>query len=363
MMNETQTQPPNQNKVLSVRRPYGEHHSKNPNKKGKYIMNKLFYKLLAATCSILSVPADSFTISKGKKKRWRDLAAIWKNNPAVFNNVFYSALHHIQLGKYPHGGALKQEGDFGALLEEAILRDPDAFPAWKSLPAFRDSFRNIQAELLLRCDLSSASHSSTITYFLYNRLMVLTFYRDPACAQVDLARVSSRDLHRAKSAAVVRSEYFRFMAAMKKLVPEAESWDEKCWVSEKKMLTAVHAALGLTFPHDLGLFDQIMEMMMNIVDHRPYYKQLFVMKSLPDSVITTVWPTDIEKAISRQFQYWLSSKTRYEKWNRWHQPEYYNDSLVQSSWAYRELHKWRNERKISHKTKRALMDYGLNIVA
>lgn len=293
--------------------------------------NDLFQLMLDETYKILGCASEGISISKGCKKRWKDLAAIWGANEAVFGNVFQEVLYRIQNGKFPPNSMCRKNPEFSRLVEESICDSEEAFCAWKVLPAFKTAFQTVQDGLLGRLYQNYGSRIEAVTRFRYDRLLVMTYYRDPSCAQVDLARAERWEIKKARAAAIIRNRYICYKKAICVLLPEAEEWPEQAWLRESLVLHRLARAHGI-YQKDFRKLDQVLDILMKKLGGQSYCKELFALDDMPASVAACIWPEGMEKALGRQLGFFMQSM-------KWHVPSRQGQIIAnaQCGWAYRTL--------------------------
>ena len=107
--------------------------------------NRIFDKMLAMTVELFRLSSTEALCSKGARKRWKDLANIWKRyaEEACEYSIFDLALHKIYWGVYPE--PMKEDYiPLVRLVEDELLSDGPAFNVWRTHPFYRFAFSYIK---------------------------------------------------------------------------------------------------------------------------------------------------------------------------------------------------------------------------
>lgn len=298
----------------------------------------LFEQITTKTAEMASVSVEELDISRGHKKRWYSISIAWIDDPDVFGDIFYKALAHIAFGRYPR--QCKDMKPLLALVEKAILTEADALNSWRNLQPFSDAFDKVLARLrtLRRRSCYSVYHFAICRFFMR------TVYRDDFCKPLNLVTASFKEIKRAQSIACVKNEHDRFKEVIKMLIPKASKWTDAQWVSEKHIFSAFKTVHGVDYFNDILEFDCLITMLKNKLNDVPYYRDLFRIKNMNKAMAGAIWNKDINKEISKQLIFISSVRPHGEFGKHFCYPDSTDPAVITSSWAFKQLTKWRDER-------------------
>lgn len=297
--------------------------------------NDFFPALLTLTAEKAGVPESAIPVSKGVRKRWLSLADFWKSHPSIFSNVFFLALHHIALGHYPNGSAPLAK--LLELIEQAILFDPQALSVWRTHDVFSISFNQVIAII----QSARRQRSKSIRRFTYCRLYLHTFYREDLAGTFNLATASPKEFRKAKAIACIKHDATVFEKIITTLVPSAQNWTSTQWVSESHIFACIKALHGVDYAANPREFDLLCTMLKEKDTGGSYCRSLFLIKNIPSSMATCIWPQNLEAEVCKQFRAISMSKPRMVDGNYLPAFDGAAPANVSTSWAFRQLEIWR----------------------
>lgn len=313
-------------------------------------MNDIFEKLVDKTAAMASVDKASIPLSKGRLKRWKSLSVFWYSNHKIFGDIFFVVIMHIASGRYPGGSIkLKPVVDF---IEEAILHDPDALRVWKDDRDFKEAFDDVESHMFYKC------HKNAIGSFIGFRLRSLTIYREEFHKPIDLASATRKEIHKAREIARCIRRYENFEKMILMFIPDATTWSVCEWTSEKHILDAFKTVHGIDFSEDPDSFTAFVKMMHCKLNGRSYFRYLFRIKYIPDSIAVIIWPTNIVKELSRQFLYASNAEPLMEDGSYLPDKDSVAPSVVKESWVYKTLESCRKTHTLSRAVKNNLLYFG-----
>jgi len=315
----------------------------------------IFDRLVQETAALASTPVNCIPLSKGRLKRWTDLANYWAAQPNVFPDLFYEVIFHIARGRYSHSAASVKP--LLAHIEEALLNDTDALSEWRCIKAFKDAFS------LVTIDIRHAPlrwKSNVMRDFVERRLYSLLIYRNSPIPTLTLKL--SRN-HRAYKSLVrqleIQSAYTRFIEIMDLLVPDCHKWSAYQWTSEKYIFSQIQAVHGIDYSKNPTEFDKMMTMFRYKLEGIPYYRDLFSIKILPSSIATIIWPDGMEKDICKQFNIACRVRPYVSLEGILDVSNLLAPQNILDSWAYNQMETWRETK--SYKLSNSVLSNMLNI--
>jgi len=318
----------------------------------------LFDRIVEETAKLASIPADNIPLSKGRLKRWTDLAAYWETQPNSFPNLFYEAIFHIARGRYSHASASVKP--LLALIEEALLNDVDALSQWRRINAFKDAFSLVTIDIHHVPYSKQRWKSSVMRDFVECRLYALLIYRNSPIPMLTLKLSRNRRAYMSIVKQLeIQSPYTRFVEIMELLVPGCHNWSTYQWTSEAYIFSQIQAAHGIDYSKNIVEFDKMMTMFRYKLEGIPYYRNLFSIKLLPSSIAAIIWPDGIEKNICKQF----STACRVHPYMALGGGISSFDPIIPQnmvkSWAFNQMEAWRKNN--SYKLSRTVRGNMLNI--
>lgn len=301
-------------------------------------MKGLFEEIVSMSAELASVDEADIQLSRGRIKRWTSIATFWETKPQLFEDVFYNAMKHIATGRYPSGSSSMKE--LCELVETALTSEKDALNGWRKMPDFNDGMNKMRGyfEMYQGCQ--------CIYEFMRNRFNLRIFYREEIGKEIDILSCTVKGFKRAQYIAKIRNDCDCFGQALRLLVPGADQWSLSQWTSQKNIFDAIKNEYGIDYEKGPEQFEHLMEMMIKKLSGKPYQRELFQIKDIPDAMATVIWPQDMVKELSKQLI--LISQTR---------PHYVTVDDVKDSWAYGKLSEDRTH--LSDKVKGHLLNFGL----
>ena len=305
----------------------------------------LFNRIVQETAKLASTPVDSIALSKGRLKRWIDLSAFWEAHSELFRNVFYDAFYHIVMGKHSYGS--KPRLCLICLVEEVLLTDAEAVRSWTSQSrAFYRAFEYIKETISQGSRKKRYWNSLIMQEYVLERFRYLLIFRDAPIPQMTLKIAKdSRSMYHFTNQLEVKSVYTRFEEFIELLVPDCRQWSPKQWRSEKFSFSPIQSIHGFDFTDHIEDFDSLAYLYRRKAEGLPYYKTLFSIKSLPDSIAKALWPNGIEKEIIKQFNIACRVSPRLYQ-NQFRSSDPINPLNMANSWAFQHLTEWRSNRDL-----------------
>lgn len=312
-------------------------------------MSNIFERIVDTTAAMASVDKASIPLSKGSLKRWITLSDFWSSRPDIFNKVFYNAIMHIATGRYPNNSSTLKP--LLVLVEEAILYETDALRAWKSDKEFSYEYDCVEYDVYTRRRLA-------VRNFAIFRLRSLTIHREEFCESIDIASATWKEINKAREKARSRRWYENFRQMMLMFIPDAKNWNARQWTSEREIFNAFKKVHGIDFSQEPISFMVLVVMMDCKMNGRSYYRHLFRIKHLPDSMAAIIWPKNIIKELSKQLL--NASRAKPILKNGVYLPDCDSvaPAVVNSSWAYRMLAACDEKRKFTKAVRDSLLYFG-----
>lgn len=296
----------------------------------------LFNRLVIETKKLSTAPIP--TLSRGRLKRWTDLADFWEANPATFPNLFYEAIFHIARDR--HSMASVTLKPMLHLIEEAILTDLDALGVWRERHDFRCAFGSVIHGIYDAPYSSQRWKSNAIRHFIENKLRVLIMYRGKPLPQLNLKLIRNRRAYwSVRKQLEARSVYARFVEFMELLVPNCCRWTLGQWTSEKYIFSQIKAVHGIDFAQHVADFDSLFFLFKNKSEGLPYYKNLFSIRNIPASIANAIWGANMEREICEQFNIACTVKPRLHQGKFYKFDCIYPQNMVKS-WAFQQMSVW-----------------------
>lgn len=318
----------------------------------------LFDRIVQETAKLASTPADSIPLSKGRLKRWADLAAYLETHPNTFPNLFYEAIFHITRGRYSHASASVKP--LLAYIEEALLNDADALSEWKRTNTFKEAFSLVTSGIYNVPYRKQRWKSGVMRDFVECRLYSLLFYRNKPVPTLTLKRSRNRRAYMSIVKQLeIQSSCSRFMEIMELLIPDCRNWSAYQWTSEAYIFSQIKAAHGIDYSEDIMEFDKMMAMFRYKLEGIPYYRYLFALKVLPSSIAAIIWPDGIEKNICKQFNIACRAHPHMDLEGNIRPFDPINPQSMINSWAYNQMETWRENK--SYKLSSTVRSNMLNI--
>ena len=263
--------------------------------------DELFYWLYNLTMAAYDIEPYNNPYSKGRIKRWNDLANIWGSCAEVRDepNLFTLALHRIHRGvdstDFPERLPVQMVDE----VEKALLQDGECFKGWKSNDYYRDAFDSLTYQYRLGGRHSLARRLDWYLRYLRNRTWLYVAYKGKLPPTVDLAHYTRAEFVSAKKHATIFAEYHNYKAVISKLIPEAAMWDESQWLDERLLRKSLKLLYGVTLRDFSEEMDQIITFLMELWCYRTTsINKLLSITSMPDSLMNVIWPGSTQREVT-----------------------------------------------------------------
>lgn len=322
----------------------------------------LFDRIVQETAKLASTPADSIPLSKGRLKRWADLATFWETQPNIFHNHFYEAIYHIAYGRYSRAAAPVRP--LLSLIEDALVDDADAHSVWKKRKSFSKAFDLVSDKIGDAICHRKHWKSDCVRRYVDDKLYELLIYHNKPVPELTLKLSRDRKAFLSIRNRVENFSYCtRFEELIKLLVPDCHKWSRHQWHNEKFIFAQIKAIHGIDFTQHINDFDALVIMYQHKAEGLPYYQNLFSIHTLPVSIATAIWPDDFEKTLCKQFNIACTVKPYLAKNGEFHDKNPINPHNLINSWGVHQIISWYDSKSypLSKATKSNLLLINLGL--
>lgn len=329
------------------------------------------YSLTVEICGLWDVPPG---YSKGAIARWRDIADIWRNNSKKLgcSNIFFPAIYMLHWGICPDGPWSFAQRNLFALVKEELIRDGEAYHAWKNAPDYRRAFSDVIGKSDSGNPRGPKSHSFSAYHYLYCKTFNAVVYKDLPPEPLDLVTASAHDIRAARTRAHIHAYCHGFENVIRRLLPASQKWKEKQWVDDRYILRGLKKAYNMDYWKYADDFNALMEFLM----HQWYYgttnnvRYLVNIKELSLELAEVIWPKDTKTEIEKQFLTAYSRAKAAEKRAKSSRmfggyKGTFSFERLKASWLYKQIKEWVYNGtftcKEHPKARKAIMELDMNI--
>lgn len=308
-----------------------------------YIENNAnFAKLYSLTLDVLGwndFPAGTFSEDGNV---WVELAEVWKDKiEDGASNIFVDAVHRIMWGIPSNQYKPKYEEIIQIVIEE-LLNDGEAFAAWDDYTVCSLAIDVLGSETEPCVD-NAEEYCHSVEHYQY--------LSDKMLCKVRYSKAKYSYMNEACMYAIQAYE-----TAIKKIIPEAESWTEDYWYNESHIYNALEELYGVDYSDDYEEYGRILLILMNDEDDEFEYDCTEAwyasnIKRMPMSLAEVIWPYCTEEKITRMFlwaaeasdiQSKIENKEKYQaaKEKMMHPVGVFEFSTLRESWLYKLVYTW-----------------------
>lgn len=327
-----------------------------------------FEKMLSETISVYNLTEKSAQCSKGKKKRWADLALLWRanaNSPG-YDEVFLPALHKICWGFYPDGTDIEKMGCLLSLVEEELLRDGPAFNMWKSNHDYRISFSDVSCLHKALKHRGPRCHSHITRNYISCYMWFNVVYKRKDPPQIDVAYVSTNSIFSARKHGQIKFGCCGFEEVIQQLVPPSINWSRAQWADDRNIFRYLKKTYGIDYMQHPEAFDKlyiflISKWFFNVTDCIKYILPITVMSY---SLAQFIWPENTQEQIEDMFLKACSrAKAVKNRETRFERKTTFSYETIKKSWLYDQILQWLNNNELSAENEKKIRKavFALNV--
>lgn len=301
--------------------------------------NRIFNEMLKQTTSLFSLsPAEAFC-SSGSKKRWNDLANIWKNyaDEACEYSIFDLALHKIYWGVYPE--PMKENYiPLVRLVEDELISDSPAFNVWRTHPSYRFAFSYMKDQEKALVHRGPRPHSCIFANYQNSRFWFNVVYKRRKPNLINPA-ASLHDMKAAKTHERIYAACEGFEKAINCLIPDSKNWTDEQWLDDLNIRRNLKKLYNITYTH----YDKDFEILISSLINKLHYNapihlaQLLELNTIPNGMIQRIWPVQTDTELKKLFMLAASraknSETRIRNGTS-RRYGIHSYSKLQQSWLY-----------------------------
>lgn len=261
--------------------------------------DECFAWLYALTMSVYDLDANDNPCSKGRIKRWSDLANIWGRYAEIRGepNLFVLAIYKIHWGVYPKNNPASIPIEMVEAVENALLIDGESYSGWKRNQYFRDAFERI-ADWSYQLG-NGLKRPLWHARYIRNRTWLRIIYKQVAPGAIDLSHFKWREFTANKKHANIFSECNGYEMIVSRLLPEALTWQDAQWSNENLLRRRLEDKLNVDATVYSKEFDNIIDFLRELW----YYEetsvvQLLSIKNMPDALMEAIWPVNTQREVT-----------------------------------------------------------------
>jgi hypothetical protein len=242
-----------------------------------------------SVCGMDSFPNGTF-LEDGNC--WLELAVAWEKLLEDGSaGIFLDAVHRIMWGM-PYGHSKPEYNEIVRIVKNELLRDDEAFAAWDEYIGCDTAITAIGNDMdPWVADDVDYRYSIEHYHYLWDRMLWKIRYSKKKYA---------------KDASTYREACFAYEAAIKKIVPAANVWDEEYWCNENHIMDEVVKLYGVDYRGDYLEYGRILLILMasgendlaGMVKEAWYASNI---TKMPISLAKAIWPVDTKDKILQLF--------------------------------------------------------------
>ena len=307
--------------------------------------NDIFAKLFAATLGIYGLEVSECLCSKGHIKRWNDLADLWGSCAADRDepNILMIAIHRIHWGIYPKNLPKKIPVEVIDDVMALLKKEGNAHRGWKHNRYYRDAFAEVIEQ---RRPVGKHAPKERLGWFLRhirNCSWLQIVYHGAEPPSIDLSHYSRGEFMAAKKHAIIFNEVYGYETVIKKLVPEASSWDEIQWRDERLLYKRLRELYNLEMNNYNYEFDKLIDFLMELWHYNTTsIACLLCIKDVPEKLMAAIWPVSTKYEVTKLFCLAYGRVKSVDScWGKYGVTGYYcNWNSFQNSWIYQRCKEW-----------------------
>lgn len=302
--------------------------------------NRLFNEMLQLTITLFNLSSTEALCSKGAKKRWEDLANIWKSyaDEACEYSVFDLALHKIYWGVYPE--PMKEAYiPLVRLVEDELISDGPAFNVWRTHSSYRFAFSYMKDQEKALVYRGPRPHSYIFWNYQNSRFWFNVVYKR---RKPDLINPAA-SLHDMKAAKIHESIYAAcegFEKAINCLIPDSKNWTDQQWLDDLNIHRGLKKLYNIQYCDNDPDFEFLIAALINKFHYNTpiHLAQLLEVGSIPMDMIQKIWPIETDTELKKLFLQAASrAKTAETRIRNCTSRRYglYSYKKLQNSWLYK----------------------------
>lgn len=331
--------------------------------------DELFYWLYSTTMAIYNLDPKTHPCSKGKVKRWTDLADLWDSCAEANNelDMFMLAMHKIHWGVLPKNCPSNiPVGVIDAIADE-LLKNSSAYRGWKKSPSFDNALDFVIYQTRPIGTRAPKQRSRWYLKYVRRRTLLSIVYKNTPPPIIDLSNTSYREYRSAKKHASIFADVKNYESVIINLVPEASQWDANQWCDEKLLYKKLKAHYGLDIASHSSDFDSLITFLISLWCYgRRSISALLLIEDIPDTLMQIVWPQNTKYEVSKLLCFAhgrVKATSTYLK-NYSHFKSYCTQEYLKDSWLYNRCLDWVQARDydgLAPKTKSIVFEVGINL--
>lgn len=266
--------------------------------------NRIFNKMHKLTIALFSLSPTEALCSKGARKRWEDLANIWKcyAEEACEYSIFDLALHKIYWGVYPE----PMKEDYIALVrlvEDELLSDGPAFNVWRTHPSYRFAFSYMKDQEKALVNRGPRPHSYMFWNYQNSRFWFNVVYKRRKPGLIDPATASLHDMKAAKRHESIYAACEGFEKAINCLIPDSKNWTDEQWLNDLNIRRDLRKLYNIKYADYDRDFEILIAALMNKLHYNApiHLAQLLDLGSIPTGMVQRIWPVQTDTELKKLF--------------------------------------------------------------
>lgn len=309
--------------------------------------NERFQQALQATVNVYGLSKDRISLSKGRIKRWSDLASLWYTSQPVAIDVFYLALHYIHWGIYPECDISEETSNLLSLVERELLSCGDAFTAWKKNARYRAAFSKVVRSSQADKKRGPISHTRAFGRYLISRTWYEVVYKRHSPPVIDPLS-SKHTIHSICVHAQIQANCCGFEQIIKRLIPASAQWSRAQWSNDLNIYSNLKKLYGFKLNIYSTEFDNLIWLLYAVwyLNNQPYIDAAISIKNMPYKLAEKIWPGDTQREIEKIFLLAYSRCKSVETRSKFSGRRIYSNfsySDLKSSWLFRFVSNWLNK--------------------
>lgn len=266
--------------------------------------NRIFNQMYQLTVKLFHVSPKVAHCSKGSKKRWRDLADIWKNHAdeACEYSIFDIAIHKLYWGVYPEP---MQETYIPLvnLVENELLSDGPAYKVWRQHDSYKFAFSYMRGQEKALVYRGPRPHSHIFRYYQNSRFWYKVVYKERKPGLINPAKASMHDMKAAKIHESICAACEGFEEVINCLIPASKSWCDEQWLDDLNIRRALKRLYNVTYKD----YDRDFEILISALINKLYYDapihlaQLLGLSDIPMGIVQKIWPVQTDTELKHLF--------------------------------------------------------------
>lgn len=263
--------------------------------------DEYFAWLYGLTLAVYNLDTKDAACSKGRIKRWSDLADIWGRCAADRGepDLFLLAIHKVHWGIHVADFPESIPMEMVETVKSMLLQNGEPFNGWKRNKYYRDAFDTVVCQYRPVGGRVPTKRSDRYMRYIRNHTWLEVAYKREKPPTIDLANYTRAEFVSAKKHATIFAEYQRYKLVISKLIPESQYWDEADWVNEKLIYSKFKKIYGMP----IKTFVKELDHVIGFLEELWYYDttsivKLLSIKNMPDSLMAIIWPQRTQREVT-----------------------------------------------------------------